>query len=191
VGWLSDDGEARCRAWMAAAQRGDAVAYERMLREVLPALRGFVRSRIADPAASEDVVQNVLFSIHRARHTYRPERPLSPWLRAVARNAVMDHLRSRQRRLRRELPLEAADSVGIEPEAEAGSGTATGLSPELQEALARLPAAQREAVELIQLRGLALAEAAERVGIKPGALKVRAHRGYRALRGLLGRRESS
>lgn len=187
MGWLSEEAEARCRAWMAAAQRGDAAAYDCLLRAVLPALRGFVRSRVQDAAAAEDVVQNVLLSVHRARHTYRPERPLSPWLRAVARNAVMDHLRSRQRRVRRELPLEAAETVGVEAESGAEARGATGLSPELQRALARLPAAQREAVELVQLRGLSVAEAAARVGIKPGALKVRAHRGYRALRGLLGR----
>jgi RNA polymerase sigma-70 factor (ECF subfamily) len=46
----------------------------------------------------------------------------------------------------------------------------------------RLPEKQREAVALIQLDGLSVAEAAARVGVSAGALKVRAHRGYRALR---------
>ncbi len=59
------------------------------------------------------------------------------------------------------------------------------LSPQISHALAQLPASQREAVELIHLKGLSVAEAAAQVGISPGALKVRAHRGYRALRARL------
>jgi RNA polymerase sigma-70 factor (ECF subfamily) len=187
MGWIGEEREAVYREWMAAAQRGDSAAYERLLTELLPLLRSFVRGRIPEPSAVEDVVQNVLLAVHRARHTYRAERRFSPWMRAVARNAVTDYLRSRQRRLRRELPLDAAEPVA----AEADPGPQADLSPEVREALAKLPAAQREAVELIQLRGLSVAEAAAKAGVKPGALKVRAHRGYRALRLLLGKRGDS
>jgi RNA polymerase sigma-70 factor (ECF subfamily) len=63
------------------------------------------------------------------------------------------------------------------------------LSPQMSDALSQLPASQREAVELIHLQGLSVTEAAARVGISPGALKVRAHRGYRALRARLARPE--
>ena len=59
------------------------------------------------------------------------------------------------------------------------------LSPELTGALEALPANQRQAVELLQVECLSVAEAAERVGITKTALKVRAHRGYRALRARL------
>ncbi len=60
------------------------------------------------------------------------------------------------------------------------------LSPELECALRDLPPAQREAVELIHLEGLSVVEAAARAGVSRSALKVRAHRGYRALRAQLG-----
>jgi RNA polymerase sigma-70 factor (ECF subfamily) len=56
------------------------------------------------------------------------------------------------------------------------------LSPELEGALSALPDSQREAVELIHLHGYSIAEAAERAGATKAALKVRAHRGYRAMR---------
>jgi RNA polymerase sigma-70 factor (ECF subfamily) len=59
------------------------------------------------------------------------------------------------------------------------------LSPELSEALVALPPGQRQAVELLQVQGLTVAEAAVRAGVSPGALKVRAHRGYRAMRARL------
>jgi RNA polymerase sigma-70 factor (ECF subfamily) len=168
---------------MAAAQEGDARAYEGLLRELVPEIRSLVRRRLPDEAAVEDVVQNVLLAIHRSRHTYRPERPFGPWLRAVARNAFLDHVRARGRRAEREVSLEAVAEPAAEP---VPAFAEVGLSPELERALAALPPAQREAVELIQLRGLSVAEAAVKAGVSVSAVKVRAHRGYRALRAELG-----
>jgi len=174
---------------MRAAQTGDSACYEKLLEELLPHLRRFARRRLSAPDGRElveDAVQNVLLAIHRARHTWRPERPFSPWVHAIARNAVIDTLRARGRRLGREISLEA-DGVA-EPAVEpTPSPLENALSPELSAALAALPAAQREAVELIHLEGLSVSEAAERAGVTPGALKVRAHRGYRVLRGRLER----
>ena len=170
-------------AWMAAAQDGDAAAYDRLLRELLPALRGFVVARLGDLSTSEDVVQNVLLSLHRARHTYRPERRFEPWLWAIARNAVTDALRSRRTRLQREEPLTESEIVA--GDALEALEASLPLGRGLRRALDELPPSQREAVELIHLHRLSVAEAASRVGVTPGALKVRAHRGYRALRGIL------
>jgi RNA polymerase sigma-70 factor (ECF subfamily) len=167
---------------MAAAQDGDAKAYERLLTDLLPEVRGLVRRRLSDDAAVEDVVQTALLAIHRSRHTYRPERPFGPWLRAVARNAFLDHLRARRRRSEREVSLESTPEPADESQESPEWLAAQRLSPELERALASLPPAQREAVEMIQLQGLSVAEAAVRAGVSPSALKVRAHRGYRALR---------
>ena len=65
------------------------------------------------------------------------------------------------------------------------------LSDPLERALAELAEAQREAVILLQVEGFSVADAAERVGITKSALKVRAHRGYRALRARLGDRSGA
>lgn len=180
----SEEREGRWRAWMVAAQGGDAAAYEKLLRELLPHLRRFVQRRLSDAAAREDVVQNVLVAVHRARHTYRPERPFGPWLHAIARNAVIDHARAGTRRRQREVSFE--EEGFSEPAAEREPPVGERLSPELESALAELPPAQREAVLLLQVEGLSVAEAAAWVGVSKSALKVRAHRGYRALRQRLG-----
>lgn len=183
---MFEERERRWRAWMTAAQTGDAAAYEKLLHELLPHLRGFVRRRVSNPDAAEDVVQNVFLSLHRARHSYRPERLFGPWLHAIARHAVIDHARSGSRRVAREVSLEAdgvPEPVAPQPE----SPEDEGLSPELGGALDELPPAQREAVLLLHLYGLSVAEAARQVGISRAALKVRAHRGYKALRAKLGR----
>ncbi len=181
---MDEERETRWRAWMVAAQAGDPVSYEKLLLELLPMVRRFVVNRIFETAAVEDVVQNVFVSVHRARHTYRSERPFRPWLYAIARNAVIDHVRVRARRLRREVSLEA-DGVR-EPAVEADALSDDRLSPRLEAALGALPAKQRQAVELIHVEGLSVAEAARRAGVSRSALKVRAHRGYRALRAQLG-----
>jgi len=181
-------GSERWREMMAAAQSGDAGQYRQLLTELLPFVRRLIGAQVFDPSAVEDVVQNTLLSIHRARHTYRPERPFTPWLRAVARNAVIDFLRERGRRRARELPVgEIADWA--DPVAPSEPGEAQ-LSPRLRAALERLPGRQREAVELVQIEGLSVVEAAARAGVSVAALKVRAHRGYRALRRLIEGDES-
>lgn len=180
--------EARWRSWMIAAQRGDAVSYEKLLHELLPYVRRFVRRRLFDAEVAEDVVQTVFLSVHRARHTYRAERPFSPWLHAIARNANADHLRARGRRATRELSLEEA---GVpEPRVDPVAPEGDAFSPALAAALAQLSPRQREAVLLIHLEGLSVAEAALRAGVTQTALKVRAHRGYRALRDRLGDRDA-
>ncbi len=175
-----EEREERWRGWMVSVQAGDAAAYEKLLGELLVQLRGFVGRRVVDPSGREEVVQNVLLAMHRARHSYRPERPFGPWLYAVARNAVTDHLRARARRARREVSVDPGRLP--EPAVPPATPGEDALSPELERALDGLPPAQREAVVLVQLEGLSVAEAAARVGVSQSALKVRAHRGYRALR---------
>jgi RNA polymerase sigma-70 factor (ECF subfamily) len=173
---------------MAAAQRGDGAAYAALLRSLLALLRAFVRRRGVDDGEVEDVVQEVLLSIHRARHTWRAGRPFDPWMWAIARNASTDALRRSIRERARRAP--GADGGLADQLADDGAGPealflAGEPSPELARALAGLPAAQREAVELLYVEQLSAAEAATRAGVTVSALKVRAHRGSRALRAAL------
>ncbi|MEK7245604.1 MAG: sigma factor, partial [Pseudomonadota bacterium] len=57
---------------MRAAQDGDSAAYNRLLREIAPAIRRIVGNRMPNSADAEDVVQDVLLSVHAVRHTYDP-----------------------------------------------------------------------------------------------------------------------
>lgn len=185
--------------WMVAAQEGDAAAYECLLVSLVPILRAFVRRRGIDGSDVEDVVQEVLLLIHRARHTWRPDRPFDPWMWAVARNATTDALRrqGRERSRRDAIPEEFGESLFA-----AGDGgeelfdperllASQQLAPRLSDALGTLPAAQRQAVELLYVEQLSVAEAAARAGVTATALEVRAHRGSRALRALLGAEDES
>ena len=68
---------------MAASQEGDGQAYDALLRGLQAVVSLYVRRRVGVTPWAEDVVQDVLFSIHRARHTWNPDRPFAPWFYAV------------------------------------------------------------------------------------------------------------
>src|SRR5688572_11289899 len=99
------------RHLMRAAQDGDADAYRALLTAVTPRLRRVIRRRRAflDPQDVEDLVQDVLLSVHAVRHTYDPVRPFTPWLLAIVRNRLADAARRYGRRKGRELAVEDLD----------------------------------------------------------------------------------
>ncbi len=181
-----DAADAEWSALMVAAQAGDKAAYGRLLRECTPLIRRVVR-RGMTPDRVDDVVQDVLFTIHRARHAYDPSRSFSAWVITIAQRRAVDLLRNRGRHDHREvhnpLAYEAFADEVVDRERdgllERGDGT-------LEAALADLPPRQREAVEALALRQMSLDEAAEATGIKKGALKVSLHRALKSLRERFG-----
>jgi RNA polymerase sigma-70 factor (ECF subfamily) len=161
---------------MHRAQQGDADAYRALLEDVAPMLRQYLRRRFGDTDSVDDVLQDALISIHRARHSYDARRPFEPWLFAIARNVAVSH----RRRLRTRAAWE--EYPGELPSV---AGSLEAYGPDLEAILAKLSEPQREAFQLVQIDGLTVEAAAERAGITPGALKLRAHRAYKALRRLL------
>ena len=88
---------------MILAQDGDRQAYEELLTRVARLVQAFVRRRVGDAPWSEDVVQEALVALHRARHTYDAARPFAPWMYAIVQNRLVDALRAQRRRLLREI----------------------------------------------------------------------------------------
>jgi RNA polymerase sigma-70 factor (ECF subfamily) len=168
---------------MRAAQDGDGAAYLQLLTEVTPLLRRVIqRQRWFRQAADvEDLVQEVLISLHTVRATYDPGRPFLPWLLAIARNRMVDALRRQGRRAANEVSVaEYPETFSEEPAntPEGGYG-----DPEaLRRAIGQLPPGQRRAVELLKLKEMSLKEASASSGMSVGALKVAVHRGMIALR---------
>jgi RNA polymerase sigma factor (sigma-70 family) len=179
-----DDGGARDEAWsrlMAAAQDGDRTAYETLLRECVPYIRAVVRNAHRTPDRAEEVVQEVLLTVHRVRHTYDPKRPFRPWLAAIARRRSVDALRRRTRVESRE----TFDPLAYETFADPGANRERyrpDSAAALRDAVEALPARQREALRLVKLRDMTLAEASAASGISIAALKVNVHRAIRTLR---------
>jgi RNA polymerase sigma factor (sigma-70 family) len=163
---------------MKLMQDGDRDACRALLDDVGPALTRFLSRRIADPNELEDVYQDVFMALYEARRSYQPDRPFEPWLFAIARNVAADHARRQFSRAKwEELTADPPEVPHTDPLAS---------PPDLESVLERLPPAQREAFSLLKLDGMSVEVAAARTGISPGALKVRAHRAYRALKRILG-----
>jgi len=168
---------------MRAAQAGDGRAYSELLRALVAIVKETVRRRFGflQPQDIDDLVQDVLLSVHTARATYDPTRPFLPWLMAIARNRMADSARRYVRRAAHEVPSEQAPET-FSAEDTNMSAKGYGDAEALAQAMAKLPQGQRQAIELMKLREMSLKEAATATGTSVGALKVSVHRGIAALR---------
>jgi RNA polymerase sigma factor (sigma-70 family) len=178
-----DTHETRLAAMMRSAQGGDADAYAALMQELAARVRRIVRYRRAflEPADVEDLVQDVLLSVHAVRATYDTTRPFLPWLLAITRNRLADAARRYARHSAREVVVEDLD-VTFFSERTNTMTTTYGDPDALTEAIADLPAGQRSAIELLKLKEMSLKEAAAASGTSVGALKVATHRAMDALR---------
>jgi RNA polymerase sigma-70 factor (ECF subfamily) len=169
---------------MAAAQAGDRAAYRALLLAVTPYVRALASRGFRDRADVEDVVQDVLTTLHATRRMFDPARPLRPWLASIARHRIADRLRRDMRRARRETPLAPAHETFADDGANTGQAYLDSQS--LHAALAHLTDGQRRAIELMKLQEMSLHEAAAVTGLSVTALKVATHRAVKRLRRLLG-----
>jgi RNA polymerase sigma-70 factor (ECF subfamily) len=170
---------------MRLAQGGDQVAYASLLVLLTSVTRRFVRLRLGSVPWIDDVVQETLMAVHGARHTYDVGRPFAPWFYAVASSRMIDVLRRERRVTAREiagdaLPDQPADRgpMGVEIDVEA-----------IHAAVASLPGRQRDVIEGLKFHDQSVREVAGRLSMTESAVKVTAHRGYRALRRLLRGRQ--
>jgi RNA polymerase sigma factor (sigma-70 family) len=174
---------------MRAAQDGDGGAYRELLKAITPRIRQIVRRQrgFAGVAEVEDLVQDVLLSLHTVRATYDPSRPFTPWLLAIVRNRLVDGARRYARVARREIQVEDLDVTFFELETNEDVDDVR-AAVALREAVRGLPQGQRQAIELLKLEEKSLKEAAEISGTSVGALKVATHRAMATLKRTLGKR---
>ncbi|WP_196778649.1 RNA polymerase sigma factor [Cognatilysobacter tabacisoli] len=185
----ADSGD-RWAALMVRAQDGDRQAYHALLAAIVPYLRAIAIRHLGRGEDAEDAVQEILIVIHDIRHTYEVGRPFKPWLGTIASRRCIDLLRRRSRRLSHEVASEDGFELHAEPSAGPDEATARqDASREVRDAVERLSPKQREAVRMVHLSGLSLAEAASRSRQSVGSLKVACHRALKSLKQVLGDRE--
>jgi RNA polymerase sigma factor (sigma-70 family) len=172
-------------ALMRAAQNGDRAAYSTLLYGLLPLLQRLVRGRLRflQAADREDLVQEIMLSIHAGRASYDSSRPFMPWLMSIAHHRMVDGARRCGRKIAREqLVGHFAEPVADRP----GREESEYRDPEaLRRAVTELPRRQQTAIELLKLRELSLSEASALTGIGMSALKVSVHRAIKNLRSAL------
>jgi len=179
-----EEREQRWAEAMRAERRGEAVAYERMLKEVATALRRLLASRLVRAGLgaheAEDLVQEILIGLHGKRHTWDSTRPFLPWLHAITRYKLIDFTRHRRRETTRRVDLPLEDWLKI---VEAPADDASRSTVEVDRHLAVLPVSQRKIVRAIAVEGASVRDVSLRFATSEGAVRVTIHRAIRRLLG--------
>ncbi len=176
----------RLGAAMAAAQGGDRGAYETVLRDCVPIVQRIARHRGATADFVDDVVQDVLITLHGARATYDPSRSFVAWLTAITQRRTIDILRKRGRRGAREVHAPVAFETHASDDNPEQEVTRQSEAAQLRSFVADLPDGQREAVRTLALEENSLEDASKSTGRTKTSLKVNLHRAIKTLRVRMG-----
>lgn len=177
----NDEIDQNWRRLAAAAQKGDAAAYRSLLTELVPVIKRSLSKSLPAPDIADDVVQEVLISVHKALHTYEVDRPFTPWLMAIVNFRRTDFLRGYYAAQgNKQIPLDSVeipayfnqDDTGVQEQQEA----------HLKDALNSLPERQKNVVEMLKLEGLSTREVADKTGMSESAIKVTMHRALQKLK---------
>lgn len=158
----------------------DREAFELLYGRYVRSIFGLALRRLRDRQRAEDAVQETFTAIWRSAASYRPERgPAAPWLYAVARNAIVDRLRSRV-----EPASEVPEMVSTEP-GPLDQAESSFVAWRVHRALEELPEKEREVLELAYWSEMSQSEVADYLNIPLGTVKTRTRSALSRLAGLL------
>jgi RNA polymerase sigma-70 factor, ECF subfamily len=145
-------------------------------------LRQFIRRRVSDDDAADDLLQETFLRIHRKLGTLRDSDRLAVWVYQIARNVVRDHHRSAASSM---LALGDADPAGADPAVEGDQHSSLlpcGGVQWLDHMIETLPPGYREAVRWAEIEGQSQQEVAHKFGMTLSGAKSRIQRGRMFLR---------
>lgn len=176
-------GDDELAALMRLSLAGDKQAYASLLRETAQLLRPFLAKRLNARGEINDLMQEILLSIHKARHTYDGLRPYRPWVFAIAKFRLQDYLRIHYADELRH----AVDLAEVAHELPAQVTEPTISYESIRGEIDNLPEKQSTILRLMHQDGYTAKEVAEKMGMNEPAVKVAAHRAYKLLRKKLER----
>jgi RNA polymerase sigma-70 factor (ECF subfamily) len=153
--------------------RGDQGAFEQLFRRFEADVFRWIFRIVRDRAAAEDVLVEAFWRAYRGRAQFDPARSFGAWMRRIATNAALDHLRAHK-------PTRAWQAADDALPAPRGSDRETNDAIAL--AFRRLPADLQVVAALALLEEQPYAEIADALGIPEGTVKSRVFRATRALR---------
>lgn len=166
---------------MAKAQSGDQKAYKKLLVSITPILKSFLYKRVFDKDRIDDILQDILIGIHKARHTYRPEQPFENWMFGIARHKMIDAIRKQTRKDGREFATDKYEFLNVTDPASATNDKEQDVSEDLKRALETLPERQKDLVVRTKIEGHSIADVAQEFDMSESAVKVSIHRSLKKL----------
>lgn len=164
----------------------DPVALEEFYREHVEEVLRFIARRVSDPATAADLTSDVFVAAIGSASSFDADRGTPrAWLIGIARIVVLGEYRrsahesDKLRRISGRRLLDDADIVRMEERLDAAREARA-----LYELIDRLPAGERDVIELVGVDGMAVVEAAAALDISPTAARVRLHRARRTLKAL-------
>lgn len=164
---------------MTAYADGDDSAFAALFERYSRLIFRILRRRVRREEDANELVQQTFLQLHRARDQFEPTRKLRPWLMTIAFNLNRQHYRRRMRRPEEQLDFEPAHT-GTCDNVERASNARL-----VRQAVSCLPEGQRDVISMHWFEERTFAEVAEILDLSTSAVKVRAHRGYKALRQIL------
>ena len=155
---------------------GNQTAYAEFLKKISSLLRPFVAKKITS-ADVEDVLQEILISIHKARHTYDGERPIMPWIISIARFRIADYLRKYYAQMRHK----AVDNEEME-NIFADVTDDVFDNESIDELLEEVTSQNKQILTLMHVEGYTAKEVGAKIGMNESAVKVAAHRAIKKIR---------
>lgn len=165
---------------VALAMTGDDAAFTELVRRRQSALRNLLRRLSRDPALADDLAQVTFLKAWRALPRLRSVAAFGAWLRRLAINSWLEHVRAAPGPT---LPLDAETEAMVA--ATRVTDSAAGESVDLDRALATLSADERLCVVLAYSEGMSHGEIAGVTGLPLGTVKSHIRRGGERLRALL------
>ena len=166
------------------AQAGDAEAFGELYDNYVTMVHRYVCHRVGDRATAEDVTSETFVrALRRIDSLSFQGRDVGAWLVTIARNIILDHVKSSRYRLEvATADMRDADRATDGPEDAVVQHL---TNQQLLECVRQLGSEQQECIVLRFLHGLSVSETAEIMGKKDGAIKALQHRAVRRLAGLL------
>ena len=159
---------------------GNQADYAQFLTSITPMLKRMVGRRLA-ACDVEDVTQEILISIHKARPTYDGMRPIMPWLASIAKFRISDHLRKHYtQRQDKTVDISELENILTDVTEDAADRES------MDELLEGVPENHKRILTLMHVEGYTAKEVGAQMDMNESAVKVAAHRAIKKIRKKFG-----
>jgi len=168
---------------MLQALEGDQDSYKKFLMNTSKLLKNYFYTKVYDQTVIEDLAQETLISIHKAKHTYDPKLSISNWILSIAYRRYVDYVRKDIRIKKFEISTETfnlyASNVRYKTEENYDN------QERIKSILELMTEREKKIITLLKLENYSIKDAAKILNLSESAVKVAAHRAYKKIKKIL------